>query len=105
MEEDTPDGLGDCNDGEEIVDVIEGIDVIDTEVGDSVNRKLSVVKPKMTNKAVWHVKTAKAQRQYLRDSVTAAILDTNINAIHSDKHFVFICDYAQNIGYCIGYHN
>ncbi len=97
MEEDTPDGLGDGSDGEGIIDVIEGIDVIDAEVGDSVDRKLSVVTPEMINKAVRHVKTAKAHQQYLRDSVTAANLDININAMHSDKHYVFICDYAQNI--------
>jgi len=54
MEEDTPDGLGDCSNGEGIVDVIEGIDVIDTQVGDSVNRTLSVVMLEMINKAVRH---------------------------------------------------
>ena len=31
------------------------------------------------------------------DNVTAANLVTNINATHSDKHYVFICDYIQNI--------
>ncbi len=78
MEEDTPDGLGDHSNGEEIEDVIVGIDLIEAEVGESVDRKLSVVTPEMIDKAVRHVKTAKAQRQYLRDSVTAANLDTNI---------------------------
>ena len=97
LEEDTPDGLGDHSNGEEIEDVIVGIDFIEAEVGESVDRKLSVVMPEMINKAVRHVRTAKAQRQYLRNCVSAANLDTNINAIHSDKHYVFICDYAQNI--------
>ena len=52
MEEDMPDELGDCNDGEGISDAIEEIDVIDTEVGDSLNSKLSVVMSEMVNKAV-----------------------------------------------------
>jgi hypothetical protein len=91
------DELSDNDDGEGICVGIEGLDGVEIEVGDSSDRKLTVVMPEMINKAVRHVRMAKAQRHYLRDRVAAANLDTNINATHYDKHYVFICDYAQNI--------
>ena len=97
IEEDMLDGLGDNDDGGGISVHIEGLGGVDIAVGDSSKRKLSVVTPELINKAVRHVRTAKAQRHYLRDSVTAANLDSNINATHYDKHYVFICDYAQSI--------
>jgi hypothetical protein len=97
MEEDMRDGLGDNDDGGGISVHQEGLDGVDIAAGDSSKRKLSVVMPEMINKAVRHVRMAKAQHYYLRDSVTAANLDANINATHYDKHYVFICDYAQNI--------
>jgi hypothetical protein len=39
----------------------------------------------------------KAQRQYLRHCVAEVHLDKNNNATDSDKHYVYIFDYAQNI--------
>lgn len=97
MEEDILDGLADDNDGEGIFGLKEGLDVVDIEVGDSNNRKLSTVTPEMTNKAVQHIRTAKYQRQCLRYSEIAANLDTNINVNPSNNHYVFICDYTQII--------
>ena len=66
------DGFGDNDDGEGVESTLEGLDVVDIDVGQSLHRALSVITPDMINKAVQHVMTAKAQRQYLRDSVTAA---------------------------------
>ena len=97
MEEDMLDGLGDNDDGGGISVHIKGLDGVDIAAGDSSQGKLSVVMPEMINKAVWHIRMAKAWRHFLRDSVTAANLDTNINVTHYDKLYVFICDYAQNI--------
>ncbi len=53
--------------------------------------------PEMINMTVQYVWIAKAQWQYLMDNVTAANLVTNISATHSDKQYVFIRDYIQNI--------
>jgi hypothetical protein len=57
---------------------IERHDGVEIEVGESSNRRLTVVMPEMINKAVQHVRMAKAQRHFLRDRVAAA-LDTNIS--------------------------
>ena len=95
MEEDSLDNLG-ANDDEAGVGLtLDGIDLLDVRVQES--RRLSVITPEMMAKSVRHVRTAKAQRQYLWANLLDARLDSNINANHSDKHYVFICDYAQNI--------
>ena len=60
MEEDMHDRLGDNADGVGISVHIDGRDGVDIEIGDSFKRKLSVVTPEMINKAVRHVRMAKA---------------------------------------------
>ncbi len=59
MEEDMLDELSDNDDGEGICVGIEGLDGVEIEVGDSSDRKLTVVMPEMINKAVRHVRMAK----------------------------------------------
>lgn len=43
------------------------------------------------------VRTVKAQWQHLMDCIAEMPLNNDINGTDSDKHYVFIWDYAQNI--------
>ena len=77
---------------------LDGIVLVEAKVGaQESSRRESVFTLVMITKFAWHVRTAKAQREYLRDHVADACLGSNINVNHHDKHYIYICDYAQNM--------
>ena len=47
--------------------------------------------------SVRHVRSAKAQRLYLRNAIANAVADLTNNKHHSERHYVFIGDYSQNL--------
>lgn len=49
--------------------------------------------------AVRHVVTAKAQRKYLNAAAAEAVEHCRTNINHEQRHYTFICDYAQNMSY------
>jgi hypothetical protein len=73
------------------------LDGIDEIAVDNNAMTCPAIPPDMIEKSVRHVHTAKAKRQYLRDCVADSQVDVNNNASHAEKHYVFICDFAQNI--------
>jgi len=83
-----------CDDNVEGVVQLDGMDMVAVE---NNTNNISAITPEMIEKSVRHVHTAKAQRQCLHDCVADSRLDINNNASHVKKHYVFICDYVQNI--------
>ena len=68
--EDSLDDLGADDDEAGVGLTLDGIDLLDVGVQES--RCLSVITPEMMAKSVWHVRTAKAQRQYSRANLLYA---------------------------------
>jgi hypothetical protein len=52
----------------------------------------------MILKSVCHVRTASAQRRYLKTAIARARADLINNIRHEDRHYCLIGDYAQNLG-------
>jgi hypothetical protein len=73
------------------------LDGIDEIAVDNNAMKCVAITPNMIEKSLRHVCTAMAQRQYLHDCVADSKVDVNNNASHAEKHYIFICDYAQNM--------
>lgn len=79
-----------------VVGVEIGFDVDDHVTKEKRTKAITIVEFK---KAVRHVVSAKAQRKYLNMAIKEALAHLKLNAPHAERHYVFICDYAQNMSY------
>ena len=74
-----------------------GVDISFDDEGVYSELKEKTITEDEIHASVRHVRSAKAQRWYLRNAIANAVADLTNNKHHSERHYVFIGDYSQNL--------